>query len=191
MFYVASKINKETNLQSTVHLRLTADNPAEILDNESFICKRIAEAMIYGWLFNIKNIYCDTLATNDRGYFPREGVLDRLYNPKKGFYMIKHLHALLSSLKINQMRSELFKFSENNGNSLLQINCFEKELILMITKSEDWFSNKITKLLFKSQKELQRVNWISGELEKINASSLTDAETNTIEDLRIELILVT
>ena len=72
------------------------DNPAENQVSESFICRRLAEAIVYGWLHKVDNIFCDTLATSDRGHFPREGVLDRLYNPKQGYYIIKHFHALLS-----------------------------------------------------------------------------------------------
>ena len=32
----------------------------------------------------------------DRGYFPRTGVLDRMFNPRPGFHLVRHLNAALN-----------------------------------------------------------------------------------------------
>ena len=47
--------------------------------------------------FSRVTMYADTLADNDRGYFPRIGVLDRLFNPRAGFHLVRYLHAALNT----------------------------------------------------------------------------------------------
>ena len=32
----------------------------------------------------------------DRGYFPRTGVLDRMFNPRPGFHLVRHLNTALN-----------------------------------------------------------------------------------------------
>lgn len=108
--------------------------------------------MICGWLHNIDSIYCDTLATNDRGYFPREGVLDRLYNPKISFYLVKNLHAFLISIDSQTLDektidSKTIEFSEHHEHTLLRVKLKDGELTLLISTSAVWLTKEMAKAL--------------------------------------------
>jgi len=188
---LAAETNQKTNLQSSIHLRLSADNPAENMTSESFICKRLAEAMIYGWLLKIDTIYCDTLATNDRGYFPREGVLDRLYNPKPGYYMVKHLHALLNDF---DQQPEDFSYEEHNGNTLLRVTLQSGQLLMAISSSKNWLTKFISHELdsLKQGSDLTRLDWHQGTIVKlINTNDLLEnSETNWVDGLGIEFLRI-
>ncbi len=92
------RIQRESRLQVSVHLRMSNDNPAEFQDNEVVLCNRLAESVFYAWGLGIDRIFSDTLTDNDRGYFPRTGLLDREYNPRSGARLIKNLHALMTNL---------------------------------------------------------------------------------------------
>lgn len=89
---------QETGSRYSLHLRLSGNNPAEEIDDEVKIGNHIAKAMFLAWHCPDVDITIDTLADNDRGYFPRKGVIDRLYNPKQGFQIVRNLHAKLSQL---------------------------------------------------------------------------------------------
>jgi predicted phosphodiesterase len=189
---LAADTNQKTGFQSSIHLRLSADNPAENMTSESFICKRLVEAMIYGWLHNIDNIYCDTLATNDRGYFPREGVLDRLYNPKTSFYLVKNLHAFLSSidsqtLDVKTIDPKTIEFSEDDGHTLLRVKLKDGELTLLISTSAVWLTEEMTRALAQTNNELLRLNWLSGALEVLTPALFVDNKSNDVDQLRIEI----
>ncbi len=91
----ASRVRQSTNLQTSVHLRLSADNPAQYQQNETHVCNRLVNALFHAWRLNVEPIFCDTLVDNDRGYFPRIGLVDREYNPRKGAKIVKNLHSLM------------------------------------------------------------------------------------------------
>ena len=93
-------------LQTITHLRMAADNPSEFHDDVSAMTHRLCEVMVLGAQHQRHRIYCDTLSNNDRGYFPRMGLLDRAFNPQPGFYVVKTLHGLLEKLGTFSTRLE-------------------------------------------------------------------------------------
>ncbi len=43
-----------------------------------------------------RHVVHDNFTGIDRGYFPRTGVLDRMYNPRPGFHVVRHMNAALN-----------------------------------------------------------------------------------------------
>ena len=82
--------------KAAFQLRLSANDPAHNIDDDAWLCRRLAEAVVYAHCGCV--IHCDTFADNDRGYFPHAGVVDRLYNPRTGMMLVQHLHILLADL---------------------------------------------------------------------------------------------
>ncbi len=94
----AMSVRTCTGLKTSIHLRLSADNPAQFQHDDALLCNRLARTMCYSWYRGFNQIYCDTFTDNERGYFPRIGVLDRTYNPRNGFNIVKCLHSLFNTL---------------------------------------------------------------------------------------------
>ena len=94
-----------TGLDTSIHLRLRKENPAENQHSECALCNRLAEAMYQGWRMGYSRIFCDTLSDVDRGYFPRAGLLDREFNPRAGARLVKQLHGLFSNLRAAREKS--------------------------------------------------------------------------------------
>ena len=42
-------------------------------------------------------MFLDTFVDHDRGYYPRNGLLDRRYNPRLGYYVFRHLQRALGN----------------------------------------------------------------------------------------------
>lgn len=83
---------------AVIQLRLSENNPAQNLDDDAWLCRRLAEAAVSGHSHRGCEITCDAFADNDRGYFPHAGVVDRLYNPRPAMWLIRHLHFLLAGV---------------------------------------------------------------------------------------------
>jgi hypothetical protein len=94
----ASSLAAELAVRASVHLRMFGANPAEETADDHQITSRIAEAMMAAAAHDNVVVYADTLADNDRGYFPRRGVLDRLWNTRAGCHVVRHLNAALNRI---------------------------------------------------------------------------------------------
>ena len=97
----ASDIQEKSGLHTSIHFRLTSDDPSAHPRDDQVICDRMAEMMWRCWSNNDEHsphVFCDSLIDNDRGYFPRKGILDRLYNPSAGFYIVKNLHSVFNHM---------------------------------------------------------------------------------------------
>nr|MBX2885926.1 metallophosphoesterase [Granulosicoccus sp.] len=60
MFALEAEINLRSSLKTIMHLRMTADNPAEAQVDEGRYCSRIAEAMFTRWADGGGPIFCDS-----------------------------------------------------------------------------------------------------------------------------------
>ena len=93
---------EQSGKKAVIRLRLSADNPAQNIDDDAWLCRRLAEAVALGHAHDECEIDCDTFADSDRGYFPHAGVVDRLYNPRPGMLLIRHLNILLAEIPEGQ-----------------------------------------------------------------------------------------
>jgi len=98
IFQMVKSARESYGYEVNIHLRMTADHPGEYQNSDSIVANRLAEAMAYSWATRSAQVFCDTFTDNDRGYFPRTGVLDRRFNPRKGFYIVKALHGLFGQM---------------------------------------------------------------------------------------------
>ncbi len=92
----ASKIATDLGVAASVHLRMCGANPALEMANDHLSVTRIAEAMAAAAAFDNVTVYAVTFVDIDRGYFPRIGVLDRMFNPRPGFHVVRHMNAALN-----------------------------------------------------------------------------------------------
>jgi hypothetical protein len=92
----AAKCATDLGVDATLHLRMMGANPADACHDDSWVANRVAEALVAGMTNENTTVFVDTLADNDRGYFVRNGVLDRLWNPRLGFHVVRHLHGALN-----------------------------------------------------------------------------------------------
>ena len=80
-------------LKASVHLRVAGDNPAiPHFDDEATI-DRVLQAMDARANLRNTRVYCDTLADVDRGYFVRNGAIDRCNNPRPLLEAVRARHA--------------------------------------------------------------------------------------------------
>ncbi|WP_170418806.1 metallophosphoesterase family protein [Ruegeria atlantica] len=80
-------------LKASVHLRVAGDNPAvPHLDDDATVA-RVVEAMDIRPKLQNTRVFCDTLVDVDRGYFVRNGAIDRCNNPRPLLEAVRARHA--------------------------------------------------------------------------------------------------
>ncbi|MGB7271539.1 MAG: metallophosphoesterase [Albidovulum sp.] len=86
------KAASERGLLASVHMRTAGDNPAERHDDHDQTCARITDALRLVPGLSATRLFLDTLSDYDRGYFPRQGAIDRAGNPNPLFEVIRSAH---------------------------------------------------------------------------------------------------
>jgi len=169
---IAEQLETRNNIKSIMHLRMTADNPAEAQVDTTRYCNRLAEAMFRRWDSNSGKIFCDSFVDIDRGYFPRTGLLDRRFNPNPGFYVTKSLHQLFN------VYGKPAYLNTHSPDTIIQI-LSAKTATTNITLFLNW-KNRIPKTYFKKGEWL---NWYTGKIESSIEQFSTALPVIHIEDI--------
>ena len=85
------------DLRALVHVTLADADPAQMPSDEAAVTSRIATSAFAAHATAERcHVFLDTFADMDRGYFPRQGLVDRRFNPRRGSRAVAGLHALLA-----------------------------------------------------------------------------------------------
>lgn len=86
---------KQYGIKALLHIRMKGENPAGASTDDSQFLTRTTQALLGALTHKNCTVFIDSFIDNDRGYFVNHGVLDRLYNPRSAFHIIRYIHALL------------------------------------------------------------------------------------------------
>jgi hypothetical protein len=97
----AAAVATALGVHATCHVRMTSTNPAEAFLDDLANANRVAEAMTAALAHSapgrpMVDVFIDTFADMDRGYFLRHGLVDRRYNPRLGSRVVQHLYGALN-----------------------------------------------------------------------------------------------
>lgn len=86
---------RRARCRAQVHVRMASANPARDFRDDLANAGRVAEALHAAAAAPALDVFTDTFMDIDRGYFARNGLVDRRCNPRLGSHVVRHLHALL------------------------------------------------------------------------------------------------
>ena len=78
---------------------MTKGPPGLQQTDDEWVANRVAEAVAAACAFEDVHVYADTFADVDRGYYRRHGVVDRFYNPRPGFEVVRQLTTAFAELR--------------------------------------------------------------------------------------------
>jgi len=120
------------NCEASVHLRMSGENPAQPLCDDSAAANRLAEAMLAALAQPNVTVFADTFADVDRGYFVRNGVVDRRYNPRLGLRIVRNLYGALHDCRtLGNARREAYP-----GGTLVAIEIDGATNVLLLPEGE-------------------------------------------------------
>jgi hypothetical protein len=103
----ALECTKELEIRLAFQVRLAGDNPAELLTDDLDTANRVGETIVVGLAYPEIDIVFDTFDDIDRGYFSRNGLVDRRSNPHPAGWVYRNLHSALKDmpkLKLGQRK---------------------------------------------------------------------------------------
>jgi 3',5'-cyclic AMP phosphodiesterase CpdA len=98
----AGEIAALLRARASVHVRMASTNPAEEFTDDLANANRIAEALLAslaqaGTGRPAVDVFIDTFVDIDRGYFVRNGLADRRYNPRLASHVVRNLYAVANA----------------------------------------------------------------------------------------------
>jgi 3',5'-cyclic AMP phosphodiesterase CpdA len=128
----ASEVAVRHGCKASVHLRMSGENPAEPQCDDVRVANRLAEALLAALVCENVSVFADTFADVDRGYFVRNGVVDRRYNPRLGLHIVRNLYgALRDGRTLRSARSETF-----SSGTLIEIEIDGATNVLLLPDGE-------------------------------------------------------
>lgn len=82
-------------MRGVAHVRLAGEAPASADDNEYAAACRIAQTLLASAAYPDVTVVTDSLVDQDRGYFPRTGLIDRRFNLRPAGQVFRNLNAAL------------------------------------------------------------------------------------------------
>jgi hypothetical protein len=90
-----ARMAEEMGVRPLAHVRLASDSPADAMTDDLANACRVAETVFSTFMAPRVAAYFDTFMDVDRGYFPRNGFIDRRCNPRLPSRVYANLHAAL------------------------------------------------------------------------------------------------
>ena len=85
------------NIAAVVHVQLPREDEGVAYVKDREISNRVAETLATALAAKDVAVFVDTFVDHDRGYYPRNGLLDGRYNPRSSYYVLFHLQRALGS----------------------------------------------------------------------------------------------
>jgi hypothetical protein len=93
----ASQFSKKHNTTASVHIQMPRGSEGVAYVQDGELSNRIAETLMAAISFNSVSVYVDTFIDHDRGYYPRNGLLDRRCNPRPAYYVLRNIQRALGT----------------------------------------------------------------------------------------------
>ena len=85
-----------SDLLALVNVQLPRSNEGVAFEDDAQTANCVLEAALVAMAYPSASVFIDTFVDHDRGYYPRNGLIDRRYNPRPAFHAMRTFEALLS-----------------------------------------------------------------------------------------------
>jgi len=98
-----ARLGAELDSGVLAHVRLAGESPADAYTDDHANACRVADTVLANLLEPAVSVFFDTFMDVDRGYFPRNGFIDRRYDPRPASRVYANLHAALAGRRIEAL----------------------------------------------------------------------------------------
>jgi len=133
--HAVEKIVVGLNMSAVVHVQLPRASEGVMCVNDRQISNRIIETLAASLAMENIEIWLDTFIDHDRGYYPRNGLLDRRYNPRPNFYAFRHLQHALGGSASHTIKMALIE--SNADIRAFSVEVSQYRCIILLSGSEE------------------------------------------------------
>lgn len=119
--------------RAIVNVRFASDEMSGGQMDDLATANRAAEATAAALAADRLTVFLDTLVDQDRGYFRRNGLIDRLFNPRLAAWMVRNLHAVL---KVVGGEVSALNILEISGGRVAMLHGADEQLLLLLMLPE-------------------------------------------------------
>ena len=123
----------QLQLRGVVHLNMPRRTEAIPATDDNEIARVVGETLVSSLAVENTDVFLDTLVDHDRGYFPRNGLMDRRYNPRLAYQLFRHLHGAISS---EHGKLELSEIGTGSGIRAFDVRSPELRCALVLPEGE-------------------------------------------------------
>ncbi len=88
----AAEFAVESGMTTILHMALPRATEGRVFDDDAHIAEFVAQTYVAALGEKNLQVILDTFVDHDRGYYPRHGLLDRRYNPRPAFHILRRLN---------------------------------------------------------------------------------------------------
>jgi hypothetical protein len=129
----AGRLAADFHLSAVVHVQLPREDEGVAYAEDHKIANRVAETLAATLASKDIVVFLDTFVDHDRGYYPRNGLLDRRYNPRSSYYVFRHLQRALGS---DQHTLEMTPVHSSAGVRAFALESRRCRCVLLLTDEE-------------------------------------------------------
>ena len=119
--------------RAIVNIRFASDDMTGGQMDDLATASRVAEATAAALTADYLTVFLDTLVDQDRGYFIRNGLIDRMFNPRLATSMVRNLHAVL---KVVGGEMTALEIGETSGGRVAVLQGADQQLRLLLMLPE-------------------------------------------------------
>ena len=164
--------DEQTN--ALIHLKMPRQTEGTAFEDDQTIANMVAESIVSVHGLSNVSLFLDTFVHHDRGYYPRNGLIDRRYNPQLPYYITRHLNWALPEV---QDATEVKPIKANRNVRAFLIQSFRCQAVLTLFKNK---AQQIELMTTPDGFNIDKANWLSlytGRTEKILKTSAARNKT--------------
>ena len=143
------KIASSQGFTPLITVKLAPDDPASYPQDDNHHANRAAETLLAAYAYPDTRILLDTFTDHDRGYYPRQGLYDKLINPRKPAKVLRNLDAALTThrARIHDIQKEVDEWTT-----------------ITFTSRETHYTLNLPHINMPKEKQDTMINLVTGEI---------------------------
>jgi hypothetical protein len=168
-------------MRGVVHLNMPRRTEAIRFADDIEIARVVGEALIASLAVENIDVFLDTLVDHDRGYFPRNGLMDRRYNPRLAYHVFRHLFRAVSG---DRDSLDISAISTDSGIPAFDVRSPEFRCVLVLPEGEPHsIELEFATVIEVGEDTLQSMDLLTGRMKDVEVMVLSSKklalETNT------------
>ena len=159
-----SKFITDEQTNALIHLKMPRQSEGAAFEDDQTIANMVAESIVSVHGLSNVSLFLDTFVHHDRGYYPRNGLIDRRYNPQLPYYVTRHLNWALPDI---QDAIEVKPIKANRNVRAFLIQSFRSNTALVLFKNK---AQRVELMTAPDGIKIDKTNWFSlytGRTEKV------------------------
>jgi hypothetical protein len=151
-----SKFITDEQTNALIHLKMSRKTEGAAFEDDQAIANIVAESIVCVHGLSNVSLFLDTFVHHDRGYYPRNGLIDRRYDPQLPYYITRHLNWAFAEIQ-DAIEVKPIRANRNVRAFLIQ-SSFRCKTVLVLFKNK---AQRVELMTAPDGFKIDKTNWLS------------------------------